>query len=127
MSYLISNQCAHLIAGFLLFLSIFVLGDALKAIDNHLSSEDNARLQQVFADGIKSNDLQAIYFSALNLKDLSAHEKTNACQRLITLHTESKLNVSFSFLNFHHFRKKCFEMEIKIKTFFYRNLKRTFT
>lgn len=82
-------------AGFLLFLSIFVLGDALRAIDNHLSSEDIARLNQVFVDGIKSNDLQSIYFSALNLKDLSAQEKTNACNRLLSLHGESKLNVSF--------------------------------
>ena len=81
-------------AGFLLFLSIFVLGDALRAIENSLDSEDNARLQQVFVDGIKSNDLQGIYFSALNLKDLSAAEKNAACERLVNLHTESKLNVS---------------------------------
>ncbi|XP_031627769.1 dolichyl-diphosphooligosaccharide--protein glycosyltransferase subunit 2 [Contarinia nasturtii] len=78
--------------GFLLFLSIFVLGDALRAIENHLSSEDSVRLQQVFVDGIKSNDLQAIYFSALNLKELSAQEKSNVCERLLSLHGESKLN-----------------------------------
>lgn len=78
--------------GFLLFLSIFVLGDALRAIDNHLTSEDNARLKQVFVDGINSNDLQAIYFSALNLKDLSAQEKSKICERLNTLYGESKLN-----------------------------------
>lgn len=71
-----------------------MLGDALRAIENHLSSDDNVRLNQVFVDGIKSNDLQAIYFSALNLKDLSASEKTKVCERLVTLYTESKLNVS---------------------------------
>lgn len=80
--------------GSILFLSIFLLGDALRAIDNHLTSEDNVRLQQVFVDGIKSNDLQSIYFGALNLNDLSATEKNEACQRLVNLHTESKLNVS---------------------------------
>lgn len=78
--------------GFLLFLSIFVLGDAIRAIDNHLSADDITRLNQVFADGIKSNDLQSIYFSSLNLKDISAQEKTNVCNRLATLHAESKLN-----------------------------------
>lgn len=82
-------------AAFLIFLSIFVFGDALRAIDNHLTSEDNARLRQVFVDGIKSNDLQAIYYSALNHKDLSAQEKSNVCDRLVNLHSESKLNVSF--------------------------------
>lgn len=71
-----------------------MLGDTLRGIDNHLTNEDNVRLQQVFADGIKSNDLQAIYFSALNLNDLSATDKNEACQRLVNLHTESKLNVS---------------------------------
>lgn len=75
------------------------MGDALRAIENHLSHEDNARLKQVFVDGIKSNDLQAIYFSSLNLKDLSAKEKTDVCSRLATLHAESKLNVSFLFLH----------------------------
>lgn len=80
-------------AGFLLFLSIFVLGDAIRAIDNHLSADDITRLNQVFVDGIKSNDLQSIYFSSLNLKDISAQEKTNVCNRLATLHAESKLNV----------------------------------
>lgn len=73
-----------------------MLSDALKAIDNNLSIEDNARLQQVFVDGIKSNELQAIFFSALNLKDLSAQEKNKVCERLVSLHTESKLNVSFA-------------------------------
>lgn len=71
-----------------------MLGDALRAIDNYLTSEDNARLQQVFVDGIKSTDLQAIYFSALNLKDLTAQQTEAACQRLVNLHTESKLNVN---------------------------------
>lgn len=71
-----------------------MLGDALRAIDNHLSSEDTARLNQVFKDGIKSNDLQSIYFSSLNLKDLSVQEKTDVCNKLDSLHGDSKLNVS---------------------------------
>lgn len=82
--------------GFLLFLSIFVFTDALRAIDNSLSSDDNTRLKQVFLDGFNSNDLQSNYFGALNLKELTAQEKNSACSRLVSLHSESKLNVSFS-------------------------------
>lgn len=74
-----------------------MLGDALRAIDNHLTSEDNERLQQVFVDGFKSNDLQAILYSAVNLENLSANEKTETCNRVLELHAESKLNVSFHF------------------------------
>lgn len=77
-----------------------MLGDALRAIDNHLSSDDTVRLNQVFKDGIKSNDLQSIYFSSLNLKDLSAQEKTDICSKLISMHGESKLNVSLSINSF---------------------------
>lgn len=88
-----------IVAGSLLFLSIFVLGDALRAIDNHLTSDDSVRLQQVFIDGFKSNDLQSIYYSALNSDNLSANEKTEVCSRLVDLHGESKLNVSFGFIS----------------------------
>lgn len=73
------------------------MGDALRAIDNHLTSDDSVRLQQVFIDGFKSNDLQSIHFSASNLDDLSSNEKTDVCSRLVDLHAESKLNVSFDF------------------------------
>lgn len=79
-----------------------MLGDALRAIDNHLTSDDTARLNQVFVDGIKSNDLQSIYFSALKFKDLSEEDKTNACNRHVNLYRESKLNVSFFLTLFIH-------------------------
>lgn len=94
--FLINVFFIFFFTGFLLFLSIFVFTNALRAIDNSLSSDDNARLKQVFLDGFKSNDIQAVYFGALNLKELSAQEKNSACSRLPSLYSESKLNVSFS-------------------------------
>lgn len=92
---MVIDECSYWFTGFLLFLSFFLMGDALRAIEIHLTNEDNVRLHQVFVDGVKSNDLQAIFFSALNLKDLSAQEKNEVCERLVNLYTESKLNVSF--------------------------------
>lgn len=90
----------HLFAGFLLFLSIFVYTNALRAIDNSLSSDDNTRLKQVSVEGLKSDDLTSVFFSAVNLfKELSAQEKSAVCNRLAKLHTESKLNVSFHFVH----------------------------
>lgn len=87
--------------GFLLFLSIFVYTNALRAIDNSLSNDDNTRLKQVFAEGLKSDDLSSVFFSAANLfKELSAQEKNAVCSRLAKLYAESKLSVSFSFFPF---------------------------
>lgn len=84
----------HFFAGFILFLSIFVYGNALKTINTHLDGDDQLRLKAVFHDGLKSNDLQSIFYSSLNLKDLSKEQKAEACSRINTLYAESKLNVS---------------------------------
>lgn len=87
----------YFFTGFLLFLSIFVCTNALRAIDNSLNSDDNARLKQVFTEGLKSDDLPSVFFSALNLfKELPAQEKNAVCSRLAKLHSDSKLNVSFA-------------------------------
>lgn len=82
--------------GFLLFLSIFVFTNALRAIDNSLSSEDITRLKQVFVENSKSNELPSVFYSIVNLyKELPAQEKNGVCSQLVKLHSESKLNVSF--------------------------------
>lgn len=71
-----------------------MFGDAIRTINDHISDADQQRLNNVFSDGIRSNDLQSIYYSSLNANDLTTDEKSTICNRLITLHTESKLNVS---------------------------------
>lgn len=66
---------------------------AAKSINSHLSSVDDQRLQQVFADGLKSNDIQSIYYGALNYKAITPAEKQEACKRIVQIHKDSKLNV----------------------------------
>lgn len=63
----------------------------------HINDDDHQRLLAVFADGIKSNDLQSIYYSSANSKklSLSENEKTAICDQLSALHSASKLNVRF--------------------------------
>lgn len=69
---------------------------ATRTVDNYLSKADNQRIQQIFSDGIKSSDLQTIYYSVINSKAIPADVKANLCKKLPGFHTESKLNVSKS-------------------------------
>lgn len=87
-------------------MSIFVFGNALKTINSHLDGDDQLRLNAVFQDGLKSSDLQSIYYSSLNLKDLSKEQKAGSCSRINTLYAESKLNVSSNEIYFHINNKK---------------------
>lgn len=48
-------------------------------------------MQQIFTDGLKSNDLQSIYYSAINSKNIPAATKTEVCKKLSGLFTDSKL------------------------------------
>lgn len=83
-----------LVIKFLLIFHIIRSADALFAINNHLTGDDRLRLRELFFSGIKSNNLQAIYYSALNLKDVTDEdEKSKVCSRLISLHNESKFEV----------------------------------
>lgn len=75
-------------------LTVLAYNDAARTINSHLGSSDLERLNKVFLDGIKSNDLQAVFYSSLNLKQLASEEKTFTCSRLLDLYSESKLNVS---------------------------------
>ena len=81
-------------SGYILVIALIATNEAARTITNHLSSGDLDRLNKVFADAIKLNDLQSIYYSAANLKQLSSEEKQATCGRLVQLHTDSKLNVS---------------------------------
>lgn len=65
-----------------------------RTVDSHLGPKDLTRLQKVFVDGLSSNDLQAIFFSSLNIETTDAATKETLCKKIVTLHAESKLNVS---------------------------------
>lgn len=75
-------------------LTVLAYSDAARTINSHLGGSDLDRLNKVFLDGIKSNDSQAVFYSSLNLKQLTSEEKTSTCSRLLNLYSESKLNVS---------------------------------
>ncbi|XP_017094287.2 dolichyl-diphosphooligosaccharide--protein glycosyltransferase subunit 2 [Drosophila bipectinata] len=63
-----------------------------RTVDSHLGPKDLTRLQKVFVDGYGSSDLQAIFFSSLNIQLTDASQKEPLCKKLATLHAESKLN-----------------------------------
>jgi oligosaccharyltransferase complex subunit delta (ribophorin II) len=65
---------------------------AARTLDSHLGVIDLNRLQKVFSDGVKSNDIQTIYYSAINLDKLTKDEKDGICKRLVEVYAESKLN-----------------------------------
>uniref|UniRef100_A0A6B2E9V1 Dolichyl-diphosphooligosaccharide--protein glycosyltransferase subunit 2 n=1 Tax=Phlebotomus kandelakii TaxID=1109342 RepID=A0A6B2E9V1_9DIPT len=76
----------------LLLLVAPLLISADRTTNNYLSPTDE-RLQRVFLDGVRSSDLQTIYYSVLNYGSrLSVAEKTALCTRVKSLHAESKLN-----------------------------------
>lgn len=68
-----------------------------RTVDNHLGPKDLTRLQKVFVDGYGSGDLQAIFFSSLNIQLTDASQKEPLCKKIAALHAESKLNVSYLF------------------------------
>ena len=59
------------------------------------SQEYQERLQQVFLDGFKSNDLQSIYYSSINLNSIVAADKQGVCKKLAGFYADSKYNVRF--------------------------------
>lgn len=64
------------------------------SVDTYLFPSDISRLAKVFEDGIQSNDLQTLFYSALNQKSLSQDEQNAACGKILDAYNESKLNVS---------------------------------
>lgn len=66
--------------------------NAAKTIDSHLSGADLQRLQQVFGEGFKSNDIQSVYYGAINFATPTYKEKEETCRRIAKLHKDSKLN-----------------------------------
>jgi len=70
--------------------------NATRTVDSFLSNQDHQRLQQIFRDGLKSNDLQSIFYSIVNSKSIPAEEKTSLCKKIAAVYAESKLNVSIA-------------------------------
>lgn len=108
--------------GFLLVAVAFLHSEAARTINGHLSGSDVDRLNKVFADGIKSNDLQSIYYSVVNLPQIKTEDSTSVCQRLQKLHSESKLNVSKRNLKISYIWRCQFQFDMVIKNlnaFFY--------
>ena len=79
---------------FLVLVALINLGAATKTVGNFLSTADQQRLQQVFLDGLKSTDLQSIYYSSINLNSISAADKQGVCKKLAGFYADSKYNVS---------------------------------
>uniref|UniRef100_A0A182TTD8 Dolichyl-diphosphooligosaccharide--protein glycosyltransferase subunit 2 n=1 Tax=Anopheles melas TaxID=34690 RepID=A0A182TTD8_9DIPT len=62
-----------------------------RTVSSHLTAQDQERFAKVFSEGLKSNDLQSLYYASVNVA-LPAGDVTSTCMRLFTLHGESKLN-----------------------------------
>lgn len=81
--------------GFLVLLLVIQLlakTTAQPAVSSHLSSSDLSRLQNVFVDGLMSNDLQSIYYSTLNVELTKESERAVLCKEIHKFYQESKLN-----------------------------------
>lgn len=62
-----------------------------RTVSNHLTTQDQERFGKVLREGLKSNDLQSLYYASVNVV-LAAGDVINTCKRLFSLHSESKLN-----------------------------------
>lgn len=59
-----------------------------RTVSKYITAADQDRYQKIFNDGLKSSDLQSVYFSSLNVADKSP----DACSRLDTVYLDSKFN-----------------------------------
>lgn len=64
---------------------------AAPSVVNHISSADQARFDEIFSEGLRSRDIQSIYYSTLSDKSTRGETKV-VCLQLIETYTESKLN-----------------------------------
>ncbi|XP_065089624.1 uncharacterized protein LOC135710857 [Ochlerotatus camptorhynchus] len=59
-----------------------------RTVSKYITPADQDRYQKIFTDGLKSSDLQAVYFSSVNVADKSP----DACSRLDAVYLESNFN-----------------------------------
>uniref|UniRef100_A0A2M3YZ40 Dolichyl-diphosphooligosaccharide--protein glycosyltransferase subunit 2 n=1 Tax=Anopheles braziliensis TaxID=58242 RepID=A0A2M3YZ40_9DIPT len=62
-----------------------------RTVSVHLTAQDQDRFDKVFSEGLKSSDLQSLYYTSANVP-LPAGDAASTCKRLLTVHGESKLN-----------------------------------
>ncbi|XP_004535827.1 dolichyl-diphosphooligosaccharide--protein glycosyltransferase subunit 2 [Ceratitis capitata] len=84
--YYLAFICATIVLSW----SSTIMGD--RSVTGYLEEKDLNRLREVFADAISSNDLQAIYYSTLNIKIDDENYSAELCSSLKALHEASKLN-----------------------------------
>lgn len=77
----------------MLISALVVYSNGAKTVDSHLTKTDLERLQKVFSDGLKSHDIQSVYYSSLNIDKITKEEKEATCKKLFDSYSESKLNV----------------------------------
>lgn len=58
-----------------------------RTVSKFITPLEQDRYQKIFAEGLRSNDLQAVYFSSANVASTQEY-----CPRLSTVYAESKLN-----------------------------------
>lgn len=81
---------ALIYAALALSLSSTTLG--ARTVQDYLGQRDIRRLHKVFNDGLKLNDLQAVYYSSLNIQNLDTKASVDLCSKLHSLYEDSKLN-----------------------------------
>lgn len=78
------------LVGFVLLLGSCLVSSVwcTRTVSKFITAADQDRYQKIFADGLASSDLQAVYFSSVNLVD----KAPDACSRLDKVYAESKYN-----------------------------------
>lgn len=61
-------------------------------IANHLTAADKQRLQTVFTEGVRGDDLQNAHHSAKYIPKSSAVPTADICQHIASLHRDAKIN-----------------------------------
>lgn len=68
------------------------LGNGAPSVSSHISGADLERFEGIFAEGLRSRDIQANYYSALLSTKTTPAEAKAVCGRLNDVWNESKLN-----------------------------------
>ncbi|ETN61184.1 ribophorin ii [Anopheles darlingi] len=75
---------------FLLAATSFAATATQRTVSVHLTAQDQDRFDKVFSEGLKSSDLQSLYYTSANVPLPAGDAST--CKRLLAVHGESKLN-----------------------------------
>lgn len=63
-----------------------------RTVSKFITKQDQDRYGKIFAEGLKSSDLQAVYFSSASAGVTAGDKTPEACKRLVEVYGESKLN-----------------------------------